>query len=150
LSSRRAWAFLAGATALVAAGCGGDDQLSQAEFREQANAVCAKYEEQIDELAVPSSVEQIPAYVEKAAPLVEQELDELKSLEPPDEDRETYDQMIAEEEKTLTAGRELSEAAQEKDDVALERALDAGNVASEKADQHAEALGLNDCVDRDE
>ena len=52
--------------------------------------------------------EDIPAYVEKAAPLVEDELAELKALDPPEEDQETLDQMIAEEEKVLAAGEALA------------------------------------------
>jgi hypothetical protein len=148
LTGRRASAFAIGATALVLAACGGDGgELSEAELREQGNAICAKYETQIDELTTPSSVEEIPAYVEKAAPIVQQEIEELKALEPPSEDQETFDQMIAAAEKTLVAGRDLSDAAEENDDAAIEQALNEGNAASDQADRHAQALGLSECVD---
>lgn len=142
----------AGAIALALAACGGDgdERLSQAELQEQANAICATYDKRIDELAVPSAVEEIPAYVAKAAPIVEDEIDALKELDPSDEDRETFDQMIAEEEKTLAAGRALSDAAETGDDTAVEKALNEGNLASDKADEHARALGLNECVDEGE
>ena len=148
---RRASTFLVGVIALVGAGCGGgDDQLTQAELRERGNAICAKYERRIDELAVPSSVQEIPAYVAKAAPIVEDEIDELEALDPPNDDQETFDQMIAEAEKTLAAGKRLSDAAEQGDDVAVEKALNEGNAASDRADEHARALGLNECVDADE
>jgi hypothetical protein len=148
--ARGALTLVASAATLALAACGGDEQLTQAELREQANAICARYDKRIDELAVPSTVEEIPAYVAKAAPIVEDEIDALKELDPSDEDRETFDQMIAEEEKTLAAGRALSDAAETGDDTAVEKALNEGNLASDKADEHARALGLNECVDEGE
>lgn len=148
--ARGMWTFATCAAVLAMAGCGGDEQLTEAELREQANAICAKFDKQIDEIPVPSQVKEIPAYVTKAAPIVEDEIDALKNLNPADEDRETFDQMIGEEEKTLAAGRSLSDAAEKGDDVAVEEALNEGNVASEKADQHARSLGLTECVDEDE
>jgi hypothetical protein len=138
------------AAALAVAGCGGEEQLSQAELREQGNAICARYEQQIDELAVPSSIEQIPAYVAKAAPIVESEIEALKALDPPDDVQETFDQMIAEAEKTLAAGKSLSDAAEKGDNAAVEEALNEGNTASAKADEHARALGLTECIDEGE
>lgn len=148
--SRSVWTLVASVAVLAAAGCGGDGQLSQAEFRERGNEICARFDKQIDEIPLPAATEDIPAYVEKAAPLVEDELDELKALDPPDDDQETLDQMIAEEEKVLAAGRNLSDAAEEDDDIALEEALNEGNIASGRADDHARSLGLTECVDEPE
>jgi hypothetical protein len=149
--ARSALILAAVAATLSAAGCGGGDgQLSQAEFREQGNAICAKFDKQIDELPLPSAPEDIPPYVEKAAPIVEEEIADLKALDPPEEDQETFDQMIAEEEKVLAAGRSLSDAAEADDDIALEEALNEGNVASGRADDHARSLGLTECVDEPE
>jgi hypothetical protein len=129
------------------AGCGGEDQLTQAQFREQGNAICARFDKQIDALPVPSAVDEIPAYVAKAAPTVEDELEALEELNPPDEDQETFEQMIAAEEETLAAGRALSDAAEKGDDAAVEKALNEGNIASNRADEHARTLGLSKCVD---
>ena len=148
--ARGAWTLATCVAVLGMAGCGGDERLTEAELREQGNAICARYEKQIDELAVPSSVEQIPAYVDKAAPIVEEEIEALRELDPPDEDQETFDQMIAEAEKTLVAGKSLSDAAEKGDEVAVEEALNEGNVASDKADEHARSLGLTECIDEGE
>jgi hypothetical protein len=148
--ARRALTLAASAALLALPACGGEEQLSQAEFREQGNAICARYDKQIDEIPVPAAVEDIPAYVTKAAPIVENEIGALKELDPPDSDQETFDQMIAEEEKTLAAGRSLGEAAEKGDDDAVEKALNDGNLASDKADEHARTLGLDECVDAGE
>jgi hypothetical protein len=149
--ARGPWILAAVAATLSAAACGGGDgPLSQAEFRERGNEICARFDKQIDEIPLPAATDDIPSYVEKAGPLVEDELAELKALDPPDEAKETLDQMIAEEEKVLAAGRSLSDAAEDDDDIALEQALNEGNIASGRADDHARSLGLTECVDEPE
>jgi hypothetical protein len=147
---RSAVALVAGATALAAAGCGGEERLSRAEFQEQGNAICAKYDKQIEEIGTPTSVEEVPEYVNKALPIVERQIEDMKELNPPEEDQEAYDEMIADAEKTVEAGRDLGEAAEANDEAAIEKALNEGNVASDRADEHATELGLTDCVDQEE
>jgi hypothetical protein len=144
-------ALVAGAAALAAAGCGGGgDRLSQAEFQGQGNAICAKYEKEIEAIGTPNSLEEIPGYVDKALPIVEREIEELEELEPPEDDQEAFDEMLAEARKTLDAGRSLGAAAEQDDQAAIEKALNEGNAASDRADAHAQELGLEDCVDEGE
>lgn len=147
---RVAVALVAGALALAASACGGEDALSKEEFQKQGNAICAKYDQQIEDISTPTSVEEVPAYVNKALPIVERQIEDMKELSPPEEDQETFDSMIEEAEKTVQAGRELGEAAEAKDDAAIEQALNEGNTASDRADEHATTLGLTDCVDQSE
>jgi hypothetical protein len=147
---RVAVALLAGALALAASACGGEETLSKEEFQEQGNAICAKYDKQIEDISTPTSVEEVPAYVNKALPIVERQIEDMKELSPPEEDQETFDAMIEEAEKTVQAGRELGEAAEAKDDAAIEQALNEGNTASDRADEHATELGLTDCVDQEQ
>lgn len=141
-------ALVAGALALAASACGGEDALSKEEFQKQGNAICAKYDKQIEDISTPTSVEEVPAYVNKALPIVERQIEDMKELNPPEEDQETFDALIAEAEKTVRAGRELGEAAEAKDDAAIEQTLNEGNTASDRADEHATELGLTDCVDQ--
>lgn len=147
---RVAVALVAGALALGTSACGGEDELSEEEFQKQGNAICAKYDQQIEDISTPTSVEEVPAYVNKALPIVERQIEDMKELSPPEEDQETFDSMIEEAEKTVQAGRELGEAAEAKDDAAIEQALNEGNTASDRADEHATTLGLTDCVDQSE
>jgi hypothetical protein len=147
---RVAVALVTGALALAASACGGEDALSEEEFQKQGNAICLKYDQQIEDISTPTSVEEVPAYVNKALPIVERQIEDMKELSPPEEDQETFDSMIEEAEKTVQAGRELGEAAEAKDDAAIEQALNEGNTASDRADEHATTLGLTDCVDQSE
>jgi hypothetical protein len=147
---RVAVAFVAGSLALAASACGGEDALSKEEFQKQGNAICAKYDQQIEDISTPTSVEEVPAYVNKALPIVERQIEDMKELNPPEEDQETFDAMIAEAEKTVQAGRELGEAAEAEDEAAIEQTLNEGNTASDRADEHATELGLTDCVDQEQ
>lgn len=65
--------------------------LTKAVFLEQANSVCADAKtkvKQIDVGSVSGSPEQtVPLYVEQALPILRDELDQLRSLAPPAEDR---------------------------------------------------------------
>jgi len=147
---RGALTLAAAAAALVAAGCGGEERLSHEDFQEQGNAICAKYDKQIEEIGTPTSVEEVPAYVDKALPIVERQIGDMKELNPPEADQEAFDEMIAEAEKTVEAGRDLGEAAEAKDEAAIEKALNEGNAASDRADEHATELGLTDCVNQEQ
>src|SRR5918994_962975 len=91
---------------------------------------------------------EVPAYVNKVLPIVERQIEDMKELNPPEEDQEAFDEMIAEAEKTVEAGRDLGEASEASDDAAIEKALNEGNSASDRADQHATELGLSDCVEQ--
>ena len=53
--------------------------------------------------------------------------------------------MLAESDKTKQAANDLSAAAKSGDQAAVQTALDAGNAASNKADQIATELGLDSC-----
>ena len=131
--------------AFVLAACGGEDRLSREEFQKQGNAICAKYDKQIDAVATPSSIEEVSGYVDKVVPLVEKEISEMKALKPPEEDQESFDRMIAKGEETKEAGEELGAAAEKRDEAAVQRALQKGQAAGNESDRLAGELGLDDC-----
>jgi hypothetical protein len=140
-------AALMGALALLAAGCGGggEEPLSKAEFQSQANAICAKYEKQLNALGTPSSIDEIPDLVQQALVILNKEIDEIAALNPPDELQSDFDKMITASNKTKAAANDLSAAAKSGDQAAVQKALEDGNAASDEADQLATGLGLGEC-----
>lgn len=132
--------------AVLLAGCGGDDRLSQADFQQRANAICEKYDKKIAALGSPSSPADIPAFVEKGIPLIEQGLAELRALNPPEDVAEEYDRMLDETEKAIPAARKLSDAAAKSDAEAVQKALQEGERADEASDRIATKLGLDRCA----
>lgn len=138
---------LVGVLALLAAGCGGggEEPLSEAKFQSQANAICAKYQKQLNALGTPSSIDEIPDLVQQALVILNKEIDEIAALNPPDELQSDFDKMIAASNKTKAAANDLSAAAKSGDQAAVQKALEDGNAASDEADQLATGLGLSGC-----
>ena len=144
---RGAAAALAGLFVLLATACGGggDERLSKADFQSQANAVCAKYQEQLRALDSPTSIDEVPDLVDHALVILNKEIDEISALNPPEELQSSFDQMIAASDKTKAAADDLSAAAKSGDQAAVQKALEEGNAASKDADQLAGQLGLDEC-----
>jgi hypothetical protein len=141
-------AVLVGVLVLLAAGCGGggsDTRLSREEFESQANAICAKYQKQLHAIGTPSSVEEIPDLVEQALAILNKEVAEIAALNPPADMQTEFDAMIEASNNTKAAANDLSQAAKDGDQAAVQKALDEGNAASKKADQIATQLGLDSC-----
>jgi hypothetical protein len=136
--------------AALASGCGGDSggggQLSTEEFRQQANAICAKYNEKIKALESPSSPEEISGYVDQVVPLLQQGISELRGLRAPAESQDDFDRMLDETEKAIPAAQQLGEAAANNDAAAVQRALKSGQQADAASDEIATDLGLTRCA----
>ena len=140
-------AALAGVLVLLSAGCGGGDgeRLSKEEFQTQANAICAKYQKQIDAIGAPSSLDEIPDLISQILPILNKEIDEISALDPPEELQSDFDKMLAATDRTKAAADDLSEAAKAGDQAGVQQALEEGNAASKEADDLAANLGLQDC-----
>jgi hypothetical protein len=141
-------AALVGVLVLLATACGGggnDARLSMEEFESQANAICGKYQTQLNQLKSPTSLEEIPDFVDHALAILNKEVAEITALNPPADLQTEFDAMIAASNDTKAAADDLSQAARDGDQAAVQKALDEGNAASKKADQIATQLGLDSC-----
>jgi hypothetical protein len=129
----------------LAAGCGGGGS-DKEDFQKQANSICKRYTEQLAALPAPSSPAAISEYVDKAIPLLEQGVAELRALKPPEELAGDYGRMLDETENAIPAARDLGAAAAKNDPAAVQKALNEGNAANDKADRLATKLGLPECA----
>lgn len=141
-------AAVVGVLAFLAAGCGGGsgERLSKGEFQSQANAICAKYQKQLDAVQEPQNLDQIPELVDQALKIIDQEIAEISRLNPPADFQSDVDRMIDQAGKTKKAAADLSDAATAKDQAAVQKALREGTAASDEADKIASGLGLNSCT----
>ncbi len=154
------------ATGLLAAGCGGDDEETttveptttttegatgatgaevseeRAALIEEADAICAEGDEQIDaegQELFGNSDEEPPAAEQEAfvedtvIPNIQDQLDQLSELDPPEEDAEEFQAIIDEAQSALD---ELAEDP---------GALTAGEDPFEGVNQRAEEFGLTAC-----
>ena len=138
---------LVGVLALLVTACGGggEARLSEEDFQTQANAICSKYDKQLDAIGSPESIDEIPDLVDQALAILDKEIDEIAALNPPEELQDDFDKMLAASDRTKAAATDLSEAAKAGDQAAVQKALEEGNAASNEADDLAADLGLSDC-----
>jgi hypothetical protein len=134
--------------AALAAGCGGGGGggLSQEELRQQANAICEKYDKKIQALGSPQSPADIPAYVEKGIPLLRQGIAELRALKPPADLEDDYNRMLNETAKAIPAAEKLADAAENSDAAAVQDAIKEGQQADDASDELATKLKLDRCA----
>jgi hypothetical protein len=100
------------ATALIAAGCGGDDdeETSGEDFVTQVTEACDEAGAQLTDVApalqeaiVSGDTEQVGAAVEDdLVPVYESLQSDLDGLAPPDEDADTWDQLLANLDETIS------------------------------------------------
>jgi hypothetical protein len=144
--------LLAGlALALVAAatGCGeskGGERLTKEEYVRQADAICAKFERELDALPEPKTIEEVGRLADQAKPIAKEGQAALKRLRPPLDLEEDVDAWLERNQQNVDAIDDLRAAADDADEAAA-RAVSQRAVENErKADALAKRIGLVDCA----
>lgn len=134
---------------LVAAGCGGggDDRLSQEEFEQRANAICTELEQALDAMGQVESPDQLAQQLEQGERELTNAIDELRELEPPEESQEGYDRFLAAADELTQVVRDMRDAALTGNVGAVQQHAARANEVSDRADEAATGVGLDDCAD---
>jgi hypothetical protein len=142
---------LLGSAALVAAGCGGDggggsgDRLSATEFREAADAICAEYDQKIQDLGEPESLEDLNAFIGRAIPIIEEGFNKLEELQPPEELEADWNRAMEVNAENLQLTKDLQAAAEDGDEERVQEILAQASQNEEETDRLARELGLQRC-----
>jgi len=122
------------------------------EFRRSADAICVRYDAQLEALPAPTSSAEIPAYFRRAVAIYRAQYGELQGLVPPPELKPDYDAALGilgrivaraeQAERRIAAGEDAATVVQE-----ATPELDALNA---QADARAQALGLTRCGSDDD
>jgi hypothetical protein len=126
-------------------GGGGGGSSSAAEFRQQADGICAKYEAKITALGTPTSLDELGDFVDQAVSIIEQGNNELQSLEPPDELADDWDRAMQIQGESLQTTRDLQDAIHNQDDAKVQELLGKLDAAQAESTQVAQRLGLENC-----
>jgi hypothetical protein len=134
--------------ALLLAGCGGGGgtRLSRDAYVAKADAVCMRVAKEQRALAAPSRIDEIPAYVDRALPILDAGVDALESLRPPADMEDGVHDWLATTGETRDVLTGMRRAAEDGDD-AKARALGAkGTEIDNRRDTIARSLGLTACA----
>jgi hypothetical protein len=137
-----------GAVAVLIAACGGGgggEALSAEEFRQQADAICKDYEGQINDLGSPNSLDELPAFVDKVIPIIEEGNAKLADLEPPDELAEDWDRAMELQNENLDVAHDLQDAIHDQDTARVQDDLTKLNATDQRSNEIARKIGLEDC-----
>jgi hypothetical protein len=138
-----------GAVAVFIAACGGgggSQALSAEEFRQQADAICKDYEGQIKDLGSPSSLDELPAFVDKVIPIIEEGNAKLADLEPPDELAEDWGRAMELQNENLDVAHDLQDAIHDQDTARVQQDLTKLNATDQQSNEIARKIGLEDCA----
>jgi hypothetical protein len=142
---------LVASAALAGAGCGGGDgggsgdRLSAAEFREAADAICAEYDQKIQDLGEPESLEDLTEFIGRAIPIIEEGFNKLDELQPPEELEADWDRAIEVNGENLQLTKDLQAAAESGDEERVQEILAQAGENEGETDRLARELGLERC-----
>ena len=136
--------------ALAACGGGGNgsaggETLTPDEFRQQADAVCAKFEAKLNDLGSPSSLDDLADFVDKAVPIIEEGNNELQNLTPPDELADDWDKAMAIQDKNLALTHDLQDAIHAKDGAKVQDIVAELDASDAESTRIARSIGLENC-----
>lgn len=96
------------------------------------------------DVELPGTLAEVPAYVDETAPVVEEELRQLRAVPRPDEDRiEDYLQKV---EQTLRSAREVGAAAARGDEAEARAAGKRTEELTRETRELARQLGARECA----
>jgi hypothetical protein len=126
-------------------GSGGGSSPSPAEFRQQADAICKKYEQQLDALGSPTSMGDLAEFVDKAVPIIEAGNGELKDLQPPEEFSDEWGRVLALQEKNLQTTKDLRDAIHSSDEAKAQKLMTQLGSSGDESNRLARQMGLEQC-----
>ncbi len=137
---------------LLIAGCGDskkpspDEQVTRAAYAQQADAVCEKAEDDLEQLGQPDGLNDLPAYAKQAAAIVTQERDDLKALPAPPGDEDRVKEFNAALDAVARVARGLEKVAASGDPAAIDDFVKQNGAADRKAKALAKDLGMQICA----
>lgn len=133
---------VAAVLALTACGGGGKDDVIS-----DGDEICREANDKLAELEEPESLSGLPAYAGEARPIVEDAVDDLKALDAPDTDRESFDEFVERSEELLSLLRDLEDVEPGTSDAELQELNDEINRISDESNAAAEEYGFKDCAE---
>jgi hypothetical protein len=146
------WASTLLLALLLAAGCrgGGDSKpLTRDQYAAKADAICAKYKQQ---LKVPrvSSMSELAASIDKTSPVLAKALDEIRKLKPPANEQATVDGWLSQVENLEGDLKEIRDKAKSNDMPGVLNGLSKATSHNAKSRQRATQLGMKVCNEDEE
>jgi hypothetical protein len=145
------FAVLAGAAALVAAGCGGSSRNkayagSKSEFAAAMNSICATVNAKQKAIGQPNNLSDVVTLGPKIRDLLNNAIKKLQNLEPPAEIKSQVADFISIGKQELSKLDDLINAAKAKDQTKFTQIAQEASGLNSKGDADARAIGAPACL----
>jgi hypothetical protein len=144
---RSTWFLLIGVLAVIAAGCGGEDSLSEEDFLAQFDEICLEVSDDIQAIGEPATTEELAEQAGEAVDIASQGVEDLSELSPPEDLQDTVDELLEVLEQRVELFEDLQAAAEDDDNDAIESLAEDNAELESEVDGLGEDLGLECFVD---
>jgi hypothetical protein len=134
---------------LAVSSCAGTSRESHGDWREQTNAICDRWDQEVHRLGAARELKQVAIVTRRASKLARGYIERLQMVRPPTRERARFDRMVVALEGSTSALEAVSRAAAAGDESALTRADAAYVRAVDVADERVNALGTSQCLSND-
>jgi hypothetical protein len=125
---------------------GGGDRLSRSEFAAKADAICSKYNAKTKALGNAKNLADLATVFDRALPLLESAISELRALKPPANEQNTVERWLAQSEVAKHDLGEMRDRAKAKDVKGVQDAFTRASADNKESNRLAAKLGLKVCA----
>jgi len=126
-------------------GGGGSQRLSRDEYAAKADAICSKYNKLTSSAGTPKDLASLAKAFDKALPLLDNALAELRKLEPPKNEQHTVDRWLAQSEVLKLDLQEMRDQARAKNLKGVQDAFARASANDKQGNKLAADLGMKVC-----
>ena len=129
------------------AACGGGGELSREEFVSEANAVCGRVNDELNEIQEPANLSEIAETLDEGLVVVRDGIADVRELDPPDEMSDDVDAWLAKVEESADELEKARDGAERNDQAAVGIALQSADDANTEANRLAARMALTACAE---
>lgn len=131
----------------VLAGCGGSGgkRLTKQEYASKADAICGKYNQDVQALQNPSDLSELARVADKTLAILDSAIKDLKKLRPPASEQETVDQWLEQVENLEQDLTEIRDSAKANDTQAVQAVVPKAEQHNSRSNELATELGMSVC-----
>jgi hypothetical protein len=144
---RRAFPVAVGLVFLLS-GCGGGGSgksLTKEEYASRADAICGKYNQEIQSLGTPKNLSDLAKVADKTLPVLDHAITDIGKLDPPASEKALSDQWLAQVRNLKGDLQEIRDKAKAGSMEGIQRVVPKATEHNAKANALASQLGMSVC-----
>ncbi|MDX6413059.1 MAG: hypothetical protein QOH23_469 [Gaiellaceae bacterium] len=126
-------------------GGGGGPALTKEQYASKADAICGKYNKQVNALGNPNNLQDLATVADKTLPILGGAINELGALKPPASEKALSDQWLTQVRNLKDDLQEIRDKAKAGDTAGIQSVLPKAQDHNSKSNSLAAELGMSVC-----